>query len=196
LLQVINYPHPALRHQSKPLRRVDKNLKQLVAEMLELMYEHRGVGLAANQVNLPFQLFVANPTGERETGEELVMINPVIQSPKGTSEAEEGCLSIPGVYGKVVRPEQVHVLAYDLAGNQFDQVVDGMLARVMQHEYDHLQGVLFPDRMSEAAKKTIADELDAFEREYANMLKQDAGLSAAAVAKRLAELEAEYCRGR
>ncbi|MGI9515431.1 MAG: peptide deformylase [Pirellulaceae bacterium] len=193
MLQVINYPHPALRHQSKPLRRVDKNLKQMVVEMFELMYEHRGVGLAANQVNLPFQLFVVNSAGERGAGEELVMINPVIQSPKGTSEAEEGCLSIPGVYGQVVRPEQVHVTAWDLSGNQFDRVVDGMLARVMQHEYDHLQGVLFPDRMSESAKKSIADDLDAFEREYASMLRQDESVSASAVVKRLAELEAKYC---
>ncbi len=193
MLQVINYPHPALRHQSKPVRRVDKTLRQMIAKMFELMYEHRGVGLAANQVNLPLQLFIANISGERDSGEELVMINPVIQSPKGTSEAEEGCLSIPGVYGQVVRPEQVHVMAYDLSGNKFDRVVDGMLARVIQHEFDHLQGVLFPDRMSEAAKRAIGDELEAFELEYDNLLRQDEGLSAEAVAKRLAELEAEYC---
>ena len=88
----------------------------------------------------------------------MVFINPVVQSPKGNSEAEEGCLSIPGVYGKVVRPAEVHVTAYDLKGNKMDEVVGGMLSRVIQHEYDHLQGVLFPDRMTELAKRSIEGE--------------------------------------
>ncbi len=193
LLTVINYPHPALRHQSKPLRRVDKRLHQIVAEMFELMYEHKGVGLAANQVDLPFQLFVIDPAGEKGSGSDRVLINPVIQTPKGTSEAEEGCLSIPNVYGNVVRPAQVHVIAYDLTGNQTDEIVEGMLARVIQHEYDHLHGVLFPDRMTEAARKSIETELEEFEIEFASMRKQNEGLEEKAVAKRLTELEAEYC---
>ena len=193
MLRVINFPHPTLRHQSKPLRRVDRKLKEKVAEMFDLMYEHQGVGLAANQVDLPFQLFVINPSGERDSSDERVLINPVIQSPKGNSEAEEGCLSIPGVYGKVIRPAEVHVIAYDLQGNIMDEVVGGMLSRVIQHEYDHLQGVLFPDRMNEAGKRAIEGELDAFELEYEAMLRQDEGLLAENVKKRLAELEAEYC---
>ena len=108
-------------------------------------------------------------------------------------KAEEGCLSIPGVYGKVIRPAEVHVIAYDLQGNKMDQVVGGMLAKVIQHEYDHLQGVLFPDRMTESAKRAIEGELDAFELEYEAMLRKDDGLTAANVKKRLAEREAEYC---
>lgn len=193
MLQIINVPHPTLRHQSRPLRRVDKKLKMMVAEMFELMYEHRGIGLAANQVDLPFQLFLIDPTGEKDSGQGRVLINPVVQSPKGTSEAEEGCLSIPGVYGKVVRPAEVHVIAYDLSGNRMDEVVDGTLARVIQHEYDHLQGVIFPDRMSEAALRSIEGELEAFDLEFAAMLKQDDGLRVENVRKRLAELESEYC---
>ncbi len=192
-MQVINIPHPTLRHQSKPLRRVDKALKNMVAEMFELMYEHRGVGLAANQVDLPFQLFVVNEAGECGVGEELVFLNPLIQLPKGRDEAEEGCLSIPGVYGNVIRPAQVQVIAYDLAGNKIDRVVAGRLSRVIQHEFDHLQGVIFPDRMTESALKEIEDELDAFDREFSNMLRQDDGLQAAHIAKRLAKLESEYC---
>ncbi len=193
MLKIINIPHPTLRHVSKPLRRVDKQLKSMVGEMFELMYEHRGIGLAANQVDLPFQLFVINPSGEPDPEQEQVFINPVVQSPKGTSEAEEGCLSIPGVYGQVVRPAEVHVIAYDLSGNKIDKVVQGTLARVIQHEFDHLQGVLFPDRMSEAAVKAIAGELEAFELEYQAMLKQDQGLLLENVKQRLAELESEYC---
>lgn len=192
-MQVINIPHPTLRHHSKPLRRVDKALKDMVAEMFELMYEHKGVGLAANQVDLPFQLFVINEKGERGAADELVFINPVIQLPKGRDEDEEGCLSIPGVYGNVIRPEQVQVIAYDLAGNKIDRIVTGRLSRIIQHEFDHLQGVLFPDRMTESALKEIEDELDAFEMEFANMLRQDEGLKAANIARRLARLEAEYC---
>jgi peptide deformylase len=175
------------------LRRVDTALKDMVAEMFDLMYEHRGVGLAANQVDLPFQLFVVNESGERGAADELVFINPLIQSPKGRDEAEEGCLSIPGVYGNVIRPAQVRVIAYDLGGNKIDRVVDGRLARIIQHEYDHLQGVLFPDRMNEAARREIADELEAFELEYAAMLRQDEGLKAENIARRLAALEADYC---
>jgi len=193
MLKIINIPHPTLRHVSKPIKRVDKKLKGFVAEMFELMYESNGIGLAANQVDLPFQLFVINPTGAPDKKEERVLINPVVQLPKGNSEAEEGCLSIPGVYGKVVRPAEVHVMAYDLSGNKMDEVVSGTMARVIQHEYDHLQGVLFPDRMTDAARKAIEGELDAFTLEYEAMLKQDEGLLFTNVKKRLAELEAEYC---
>jgi len=192
-LQVINVPHPTLRHTSRPLRRVDKKLKMMVAEMIELMYAHRGIGLAANQVDLPFQLFVIDPTGDKDSGQAQVFLNPVIQSPKGNSEAEEGCLSIPGVYGKVVRPAEVRVIAYDLQGNKFDEVVDGTMARVIQHEFDHLQGVIFPDRMTETSLRAIEGELEAFELEFQAMLRQDDGLATENVVKRLRELESEYC---
>ncbi len=192
-MQIINIPHPTLRHVSKPLRRVNRHLKKQVAEMFELMYEHHGVGLAANQVDLPFQLFIINEAGEQGAGEEHVLINPVLQSPKGREEAEEGCLSIPGVYGNVVRPAQVHLLAYDLEGNPVDRIIDGRLAHIVQHEFDHLQGVLFPDRMTEAARRTIEAELEAFDLEYRRMLQQDDGLLAENVAHRLSELESEYC---
>ena len=193
MLKIINCPHPTLRHVSKPIQRVDKKLKLMVEEMFELMYESNGIGLAANQVDLPFQLVVINPTGERKSKEERVLINPIVQLPKGNSEAEEGCLSIPGVYGKVVRPAEVHVMAYDLSGNKMDEVVGGTLARVIQHEFDHLQGVLFPDRMTEAARRAIEGELEAFTLEFEAMRKQDDGLIDANIKKRLAGLEAEYC---
>lgn len=193
MLEIINTPHPALRHVSQPLRRVDKKLKQIVREMFDLMYEHRGVGLAANQVNLPFRLFVINETGTADEGEEMVLVNPVLRSPRGRAEDEEGCLSIPGVYGNVLRPAQVRLEAWDLAGNRIDQVVSGRLARIIQHEFDHLQGVLFPDRMSESARKAIAEDLDAFDREFRRLQEHDERLQAESVARRLAELEAEYC---
>ena len=104
-LAVVSIPHPALRHKSKPLTRVDRHIKNIVARMFELMYENKGVGLAANQVSLPFQLFVVNTEGKPDSGKERTFLNPVIESPKGRSEMEEGCLSIPTVFGEVIRPD-------------------------------------------------------------------------------------------
>lgn len=192
-MEIIHYPHPTLRYQSKTIRRVDRELKAIVSEMFELMYDTRGIGLAANQVDLPLQLFVVNASGEPEGGEELVFVNPVIDQPKGSGVSEEGCLSIPGVHADVNRPAQIHVSAYDLMGNEIDMVADGLLARVIQHEYDHLQGVLFIDRISESAQKQIAGELDAFEREFTGHQASQKIPDKAAILKRLSEVENRYC---
>lgn len=161
--------------------------------MFELMYEANGVGLAANQVDLPFRLFIANLTASPEDGEELVFINPVIERPKGNAEKEEGCLSIPGVYAPVVRPERVKVTAFDLDGNEFNEEVDGLLARVIQHETDHLDGVLFVDRLSETVRLTVEDELADFEHEFNAHRSRNALPDDETIAKRLSELESEYC---
>ena len=158
-LSIIPYPHPTLRVRSKPIRRVDQGLRALVGQMLDLMYEAEGVGLAANQVNLPLRLFVANPSGERGEGEELVLINPELQMPKGSETGQEGCLSLPGLYGQVKRPKSIRVSAYDLSGNPIERVVDGFLARVLQHENDHLDGVLFFDRMTDEARRDLDERL-------------------------------------
>jgi peptide deformylase len=192
-LEIIFYPHPALRHQSKPIQRVDSQLKQIVDRMFELMYEHKGIGLAANQVNLPLQVFIINVEGNPDAGEEMVFINPVIDSPKSSSMAEEGCLSIPTVYGNVARPESVRIKAYNLKGEMIDQQVDGLLARAIQHEVDHINGVLFPDRMSAAELKSIEDELREFEIEFESRRRTGAIPADEDIKKRLAEFEARYC---
>ncbi|MCH2181579.1 MAG: peptide deformylase [Mariniblastus sp.] len=192
-MEIVYYPHPTLRYPSKTVRRVDRELRSIVREMFELMYDARGIGLAANQVDLPLQLFVVNASGDPEGGEELVFVNPVIDQPKGSGVSEEGCLSIPGVHADVNRPSQVHVTAYDLEGNEIDTVVDGLLARVIQHEYDHLQGVLFIDRISDSAKKQVASELEAFEFEFQSQRAADKIPDEQAVHKRLAEIESRYC---
>ena len=172
-LTIIPHPHPTLRVCSKPIKRVDSQLRSLVSEMLDLMYQAEGVGLAANQVNLPLRLFVANPTGNRDDGEELVLINPEIQSPKGNETAQEGCLSLPGIYGNVKRPKTIMVSAYDLKGNSIEREMDGFLARVIQHENDHLNGVLFFDRMSGESKRDLDDRIDELETVFRS--KQDTG---------------------
>lgn len=191
-VQIIHYPHPTLRHKSKPLRRVDAELKKNVAEMFELMYAANGIGLAANQVDLPLQLFVVNVEGKKGAGEELVFINPVLSKPKGSEEAEEGCLSIPGVHGNVIRPAQIHVSAYNLQGQEINVTLDGLMARVVQHEFDHLQGMLFTDRISETAKAKIADLLDEFEIDFNSRRETGSIPSDEVIIQRLVELEKAY----
>ena len=160
-LSIIHYPHPTLRFKSKPIKRVDAELRKIADQMIELMYEADGVGLAANQVDLPLRMFVCNPTGTKGEGEELILINPELQLPKGGNDvANEGCLSLPGLYGDVIRPKSIRLSAYDIRGNQIDHEIDGFLARVLQHENDHLNGILFFDRMSDEAVKDLEGQLD------------------------------------
>ena len=192
-LKIVQFPHPTLRHQSKPITRVDSQLKNVVKTMFDLMYEAKGIGLAANQVDLPIQLFVGNVAGKREEGEELVFINPVLSNPKGTDEAEEGCLSIPQVGANVTRPEQIHVSAYDLTGNEIDMTVNGMLSKVIQHEYDHLQGVLFIDRVHESSQRQVEMDLVEFQLQFDQMRKSGEIPDDQTISKRLAEIEARYC---
>ena len=192
-LKIIQYPHPTLRYKSKPLKRVNDELKQIVRDMFDAMYEAKGIGLAANQVDLPLRLFVLNLSGTRGEGEEMVFINPVVSSPKGSDEYEEGCLSIVGVNANVNRPEQIHVQAYDLDGNEIDATVSGMLAKAIQHESDHLDGVLFIDRISDSSKAAIAGELDDFELIFENERSTGNINDDDAILARLKEYETKFC---
>lgn len=191
-LSIIHYPHPTLRHQSKPIVRVDQRLKDIAAEMLDLMYANEGVGLAANQVDLPIRMFVANETGKRGEGQEWVVINPVIDRPKGSEAGQEGCLSVPGTYAQVKRPKSVRMQGYDLDGNEINVELSGFLARVMQHEVDHLDGVMFFDRIGEEAKRDIDDELFEFETNFESMRRTGNILDDAGIANRIAEWEKAY----
>ena len=190
-LEIITYPHPTLRHVSQSIQRVDGELKQIIREMFELMYSANGVGLAANQVDLPFRLFVMNLAANPDEGEELAFINPVISRPRGNEEREEGCLSIPGVYAPVVRPSKIHFNAYKLDGTEVDEEVDGMMARVIQHETDHLDGVLFIDRLSATAKLETEAELHEFEDEF-NLMRSRYPTDSE-ISQRLKTLETKYC---
>lgn len=192
-LEIVQYPHPALRHKSKPLTRVNQQIRDIIGQMFDLMYEANGIGLAANQVNLPFRLFVINTRGKRGEGEERVYINPVVSAPKGSDEAEEGCLSIVGVNANVVRPAQVHIQAYDLQGNEINETVDGLLAKAIQHECDHLDGVLFIDRISESSKVAIQDELIPFEVDFDSRRRTQEIPNDDAILGRLKDLEEKFC---
>jgi peptide deformylase len=191
--RIIHFPHPTLRYESKTIKRVDAELRQIIREMFDLMYLSEGIGLAANQVDLPLRLFVVNLEAKPGEGEELVYINPVISHPKGSEESEEGCLSLPGLYGPVIRPSQVRVTAYRLSGEQVREDVTGLMARVVQHEFDHLDGVLFTDRMTEENRENALPHLAKFEETFrlareAGEIEPDEELSA-----RRREWEARYC---
>ena len=121
----------------------------MVREMFELMYEAKGIGLAANQVDLPYRLFVINLQSDpNASDQEFVFLNPVLTSRKGNAEAEEGCLSLPGLYGDVKRSERVVLNAFNMAGEELSLELDGLFARAVQHEIDHLDGILFIDRLT------------------------------------------------
>ena len=131
------------------------------------MYATEGVGLAANQVARPWRLFVCNPTGEAdEKDQERVFLNPEIVQRSGSDVAEEGCLSLPDVFGDVRRAKRITVEAFDLDGNLFSMDLDDLTARVVLHEADHLDGVMFPDRMTNAERAKIATKLADFEHEF------------------------------
>jgi peptide deformylase len=189
-LQIVPYPHPALRHESKPLRRVDAELRRTVERMFALMYEHRGVGLAANQVALPYRLFIVNVAADPEQSDlEMVFINPVISGRKGSVEAEEGCLSLPDVLADVTRPEKITVTAYNMAGEEFSFEVDGLLARVIQHENDHLDGVMFTDHLSSTALMAVRDEIEEFEADWESRQRQGEVADEAELVAELKRLE-------
>ncbi len=189
-MRIIHYPHPTLRRVSKPLVRVDDELRKIVREMFDLMYEAKGIGLAANQVDLPYRMFILNLAGDpNEPEAEQVFLNPVLSQPKGSDEAEEGCLSLPGLYATVRRPEQVTINAYNLAGEEIEESIDGLFARAAQHEADHLNGVLFIDRLSPTAQVDIKDVLEDFEIEFADRRQRGEIPDDEQISARLAELE-------
>jgi peptide deformylase len=189
-VQIIKYPHPTLRHKSKPLKRVDRELKQIVAEMFELMYSNDGIGLAANQVDLPYRLFVMNVKGDpSEEGEAKVFLNPVVTRKSGSAEAQEGCLSFPDIWAPVRRPEKIIVSAYGIDGEEFSYEMDGLYARAVQHEIDHLDGVLFIDRLSQANQLAVREDLDALVRQFESSRRLGSIGSDEQITARLEELE-------
>lgn len=155
-LKIVYHPHPALTWKSKDVVKIDAQLQNWVAQMFDLMYEAKGIGLAANQVALPYRLFVINPTGDPEQkDQEQAFINPQIMKRKGSCDADEGCLSMPELFAPVTRYERITVEAFDVDGTEFGMDLTGLAARVVQHENDHLDGVMFTDRVSSDALQEL-----------------------------------------
>jgi peptide deformylase len=163
-LKIIDYPDPRLRKPSAAVKSIDASHKALAERMLQLMREHRGVGLAAPQVGVNIRLFVMNHSGDPK--DDRVFVNPELTDAEGSDEAEEGCLSLPGINARIVRDKTIRLRATDLEGNAIDQVESGYIARIWQHEFDHLNGTLIIDRMGSVAKMGAKKTLREMEERF------------------------------
>ena len=164
-LKIILYPDPRLKKLSQPIKEFNENVKALAERMFELMREKRGVGLAAPQVGENVRLFIVNATGDPK--DDQVYVNPELSEAEGSDEGEEGCLSLPGINVNIVRDKSMKMRAQDVAGKTFEQTASGYLARIWQHELDHLNGILLTDRMGSVAKLTNRKTLKELEDDYA-----------------------------
>jgi peptide deformylase len=164
-LTIIHYPDPRLLRRSRSVSQFDASLKGLADRMFQLMRESRGVGLAAPQVGVNIRMFVMNPTGQE--GDDRIYINPELLELTGEEEAEEGCLSLPGVHVNVLRATAAHLKAQDLEGKAIERQETGYPARIWQHEIDHLNGTLLIDRMGAVARMSHRRVLKDLEAQYA-----------------------------
>lgn len=156
ILPIVKEPNDILRHKADRVEKITPEIRQLVSNMIETMYVAEGVGLAANQVGSPLHLFVANP-GDRK-GAEIVVFNGSIISRSGEHQSPEGCLSLPGVSAPVTRAAEVVVTGMDLNGGKMTLEAKGFLAKIFQHEIDHLEGRLYPDRLPSAEGKRLFEK--------------------------------------
>ena len=166
-LTIIHDPDPRLEETATEIEEVDDSVRLLAEGMLKLMFAAAGVGLAAPQVGVTVQLFVASPTVHED--DRRVYINPRIVSADGRQEGEEGCLSMPGVTCRLKRRAVVTIEATNLAGEVFQQTVEGLAARIFQHEIDHLDGQLLIDRMGTVAKLANRCTLKQLEEDFVPM---------------------------
>jgi peptide deformylase len=165
ILDILRYPDPRLHTVAKPVEVVDDEVRRIVADMAETMYAAPGVGLAATQVNVHRCIIVIDTSETRD--ELLVLINPEILSAEGEQECEEGCLSLPGIYDKVIRAAKVKVRALGTDGQPFELDAEGLLAVCIQHEMDHLQGKVFVEYLSRLKQTRIRARLSKRERQSA-----------------------------
>ncbi len=163
-LRIISYPDPRLRRVSVPVDNFGDKLGALVRRMFELMRESHGVGLAAAQVGHNVRLFIANPTQNPE--DDRVYVNPVLFDAEGEETSQEGCLSLPNVNIDVVRAKSVKIRAQDASGKFIEQAEADYLARIWQHELDHLNGILLVDHMGPTAKMENRKILKELEEKY------------------------------
>jgi len=158
---------PVLREASAPVAEVSAELRQLVDDMFETMDAAEGVGLAANQIGQAIRIAVVDADGSR-----IAMINPVIAEASGKASEEEGCLSIPDVYAEVTRPERIVLEATGRDGEPYRLEADGLLARAIQHEIDHLDGILFLDRLSPLKRRLLVRKYRKEHKEGDSLLRE------------------------
>jgi peptide deformylase len=156
-LPIIEFPDPRLRTVARPVKEVDTRIRQLIDDMFETMYAAPGIGLAATQVDVHERLLVLDVSEEKT--HPLVFINPEILDSEGSQVYQEGCLSVPGIYADVKRAEKIRVRALDRDGQAFEIEADGLLAVCIQHEMDHLNGVLFIDHLSRLKRERAVSKV-------------------------------------
>jgi peptide deformylase len=157
--RILTYGHPILREATRPVANLNGDLDRLIDDMVETMVAAPGMGLAANQVGSPLRVFVANPSEDHDPSRLLVVINPELVESDGELVTEEGCLSIPDFRDEVRRARRVLVRGLDRAGRPIEVEGEDLLARIFQHELDHLNGVLFVDRLSPAKRDILLRKL-------------------------------------
>jgi len=158
ILEILEIPDARLRTVATPVEAFDDGLRQLIADMIETMYDAKGIGLAASQVNVHRRLLVLDVSEAQD--HPRVYINPLITETEGTETCEEGCLSVPGIYAEVSRAEKVRVIAQNPDGSTFEEHLDGMHAICLQHEIDHLDGKLFVDYLSPLKRRMVTKKLE------------------------------------
>jgi len=158
LLDILHFPDPRLRTQAKPVAAVTDDIRKLVDDMLETMYQAPGIGLAATQVNVHQRVVVIDVSKEQD--QPMVFINPEILDKQGVEAMDEGCLSVPGIYERVERADRVRMRALDRNGEPFEMETDDLLAVCIQHEIDHLEGKLFVDYLSQLKRMRIRKKLE------------------------------------
>ena len=158
LLPILSYPDPRLRTIAEPVKTVDTDIKQLIKDMIETMYDAKGIGLAATQVDRHIQLIVMDLSENNDSPRVFInpKITPLVEDKK---PYEEGCLSVPDVYDSVERPVKVKIEALDGDGKPFEEIAEGLLAVCIQHEMDHLNGVLFVDYLSSLKQTRARDKV-------------------------------------
>jgi len=155
---LVFYGNETLAGVAEPVENIDGSIASLIDEMFKIMYKEKGIGLAAPQVDLGKRIFVVD-TGETKS-QKFALINPVIkESSDRTEPYEEGCLSVPGINADVIRPESILISGYTREGKEVEIEANGLLARVFQHEYDHLNGILFIDRVEKYLRDEMRSEL-------------------------------------
>jgi peptide deformylase len=148
--RMTRYPAAVLKGRAAPVEKIDDSIRKLVEKMTDLMIEHKGIGFAAPQAGVGLRLFIISLSGTRDNVR--VYVNPTVTPQGELEEAEEGCLSVPGVWAKIRRHKKATVTATDLDGNPFTEEAEGLHARALQHEYDHIEGTVIVNRMSPTAR--------------------------------------------
>ena len=164
--RILTEPDPFLRKKSENVEKVDDDIRQLMDDMLETMYNAPGIGLAAIQIGVPKRVIVMDISKGEEEKNPLYFVNPeIIWSSKEDATYEEGCLSVPGQFAEIDRPDKCHIKYLDYYGNKKELKAEGLLATCIQHEMDHLRGVLFIDYLSKLKKTLITKKLSKQKKE-------------------------------